>query len=336
MNILEIGDRKLFGRQMPGITTLIWTGKANDAQQPFKCERIGPNVIRTTRNAVREGEYDLVVWHPPEKTPWHEWWNGRRDTRAWQLYFFSRIWDESSKTPLIVFDTRDRADIPAHIFPVLAKCAIYFKREFPLDREKLYPRNASIRQKKVIDENEIKIRPTSLGLDAWKISLMPSDPVPKTSDVFFAGQTQTRARMMDYPKLLSLAESGIRLDLPSEKLTLEEFYRRCAASWLVWSPEGSGWDCFRHYEAACCRSVPVMNAPTIQTHQPLRESEHAFYYDEQKPLDHVIKSALADRNKLIQMAEAGRQHVLLHHTHEALCRMILESALPAGHSGRNA
>jgi len=335
MKILEIGDRKLFGRQMPGMTHLVWTGKSNDSQQTVQCEQIGPQVIRAMLNSVRCGEYDLVVWHPPEKTPWHEWWHGRRDTRAWQLYFLSRIWDETSRTPLIVFDTRDRTDISMHIFPALAKCAIYFKREYPLDRAKLYPFNASSRRKQFIDEHAEKLRPTSLGLDAWKMELMPAGPVTKTSDIFFAGQAHTGVRKRDYPKLLSLVESGVRVDVPSEKLSREEYYRRCAASWLVWSPEGSGWDCFRHYEAAYCRSVPVMNSPTIHTHQPLRDYEHAFYYDERKPLDHVVMSALADKDKLLQMAEAGHRHVELHHTHEALCRMIIDSALPGRHSGEN-
>jgi len=335
VNILELGDRKLFGRDMPEITHLIWSGKANDAQRPVKCEQIGLRVMRNMLHALRHDAYDMVVWHPPEKSPWHEWWIGRRDTRAWQLYTLSRIWKNSSQTPLVVFDTRDRTDISPHIFPVLAKTVIYFKREFPLDREKLYPRNASMTQKKFIDSHAVKIRTTSLGLDAWKVDMMPTDPVPKTSDIFFAGQHHTRVRKRDYPRLLSLAGTGVRLDIPAEKLNREEFYRRCAAAWLVWSPEGSGWDCFRHYEAAGCRSVPVMNTPTIHTYQPLRDAEHGFYYDEQKPLEDVVMSALADKEKLKKMAEAGRRHVLLHHTHAALCRMIVDAVLPAGNAEKN-
>ena len=65
----------------------------------------------------------------------------------------------------------------------------------------------------------------------------------------------------------------------TSRLSLPEFYQRAARAWLVWSPEGLGWDCFRHYEAPACGSVPVINQPNIERHQPLVHGEHAFYYD---------------------------------------------------------
>ena len=107
-----------------------------------------------------------------------------------------------------------------------------------------------------------------------------------------------------------------------------EFYRRAARAWLVWSPEGLGWDCFRHYEALACGSVPVINQPTIECHRPLLAGEHAFYYDTNPGrLTQTIRNALADKARLRAMARAGQAYVMAHHTQEAIARYVVETTL---------
>src|SRR5439155_445835 len=84
---------------------------------------------------------------------------------------------------------------------------------------------------------------------------------------------------------------------------VHEFLERCARAWLVWAPEGFGWDCFRSYEAAVCGSVPLMNRPTIERYQPLIEGVHALYYDvEPGELGRAVMAALADRDRLVAIA----------------------------------
>ena len=105
-----------------------------------------------------------------------------------------------------------------------------------------------------------------------------------------------------------------------------EFFRICAQSWLIWSPEGQGWDCHRHYEALMLGSVPVINQPTIERHQPLIHGEHCLYYrTEPGGLTEAVTRALADRPALARISAQGRTHVLQHHTHGQLARHVLES-----------
>jgi hypothetical protein len=139
-------------------------------------------------------------------------------------------------------------------------------------------------------------------------------------------------------ELTALRAQGLVVDIPEQPLPRAEFYRRCAAAWLTWSPEGYGWDCFRHYEALACRSVPVANYPTIERHRPLLAGEHAFYYGvEPGGLTDVVQAALRDKARLLRMAEAGRTHVLTHHTPDAIARHIvattLAQAVPAAEAG---
>ena len=155
----------------------------------------------------------------------------------------------------------------------------------------------------------------------------------KTADVFFAGDTESSSsvRAAGMRELTALRERGITVDIPQSRLPLPEFYQRAARAWLVWSPEGLGWDCFRHYEAPACGAVPVINQPTIERHQPLAAGEHAFYYDPAPgELTRTIVAALADKDRLRAMARAGQSHVMAHHTPERWRAMWSKSTLDSG------
>jgi len=53
-----------------------------------------------------------------------------------------------------------------------------------------------------------------------------------------------------------------------------------------------------------------------------------LYYDvEPGGLSRRIRSALADRARLLAIAAAGRAHVLAHHTPAAIARYVVESTL---------
>jgi glycosyltransferase involved in cell wall biosynthesis len=103
-----------------------------------------------------------------------------------------------------------------------------------------------------------------------------------------------------------------------------------SAAWLTWSPEGLGWQCFRHYQAPLAFSVPLINEPTIARYRPLIDGVHAFYYQPDDPdsLGRVIRAALADQAQLRTIASAARAHVLANHIQprplaDALVRMGL-------------
>ena len=158
--------------------------------------------------------------------------------------------------------------------------------------------------------------------------LLPFRSIPKTVDVFFAGRVRDSSsiRVRGLDELLALRNEGVTVDIPDRGVAPAEFYERCARAWLVWSPEGFGWDCFRHYEAPACGAVPLINQPTIERHAPLLAGEHALYYDpEPGGLTRAVDAALADKPGLARIAAAGQAHVMAHHTPEALARHVVQA-----------
>ena len=114
------------------------------------------------------------------------------------------------------------------------------------------------------------------------------------------------------------------------KLSLQDFYRRCAQAWIMWSPEGLGWDCFRHYESARLRSVPVINQPTIERYRPLDDGvPRALLRRAQLPAN-AMKRRSPTRTACGTIARDGQSaHVLAHHTLAALGNYVVETTLGA-------
>ncbi|MDQ2688635.1 MAG: glycosyltransferase, partial [Armatimonadota bacterium] len=149
------------------------------------------------------------------------------------------------------------------------------------------------------------------------------------TDVFFAGALgNSTVRVRGAEQLRGLAARGFGVDLAEPNLPPAEYFARCARAWLTWSPEGLGWDCFRHYEAAACGSVPLVSRPSIHRYQPLQHGVHCVCYDvEGDGLERAITEALGNKERLMAMARAAREHVLRHHTHRRLCEYVIEATL---------
>jgi len=176
-----------------------------------------------------------------------------------------------------------------------------------------------------------KIRPISLGLQVREEKFRGL-PTEKKHDIFFCGTTDMRTpRVSALEEIRASAErEGWRLKLV-ERMPQDEFLRTCAESWLVLSPSGNGWDCWRHTEVLMAGSVPLINYPWIERYAPLRDKEHVLLYSpEQGHLTQVIAQALTDRESLRRMARAGREHVLRHHTYQALRDYLLAETLQMG------
>ncbi len=239
--------------------------------------------------------------------------------------------------PIAILDHEDLPIINRNNFFLLDCCRLYFKRELPPDRWRVFlktghanlptPRFRELaRNRARID----KLRPISLGLPLSAPRPFPVLPTEKTADIFFAGRIAGSSfiRQKALSELLALRERGFVVDIPERQLDQSEFYRRCAQARLTWSPEGLGWDCFRHYEAAMCGSVPLLNRPTIERYQPLQPGKHAVYYDvEDGELTAAAVKALADTSRLETMGGAARAHVLAHHTPLAIARHIVRMSL---------
>jgi len=176
--------------------------------------------------------------------------------------------------------------------------------------------------------NFSKIKPFSLGFNLRDTAETERvQPHEKIHDVFYAGKNHTTTvRQEGLSELKALQAAGVRVYIPETRLSRPDFFRACAQSWLVWSPEGQGWDCHRHYEALMLHSVPLINQPTIERVWPFLSGEHCLYYrTEPGGLTEAVTHALKDHDALVKIAEQGRAHVIQHHTRSNLVRHILSS-----------
>jgi hypothetical protein len=263
--------------------------------------------------------------------------------------------------PLVVLDMQDGFTISRSNHRLMDRAKLYFKRELPVDKWHVFHGTAHpslptlrIRGGAHWRARLAKLRPISVGLwvlsspEGWRritreesaalaqdpeaVAPLDSDNIlaSKKTDVFFSGSVERSStlRPAGLEHLRGLAKLGFVVDLPAEKLPKAEYYRRMSQAWLTWSPEGLGWDCYRHYEACQCLSVPVINYPTILRHRPLEDGRHAVYYaPEGDGLMRAVEAALADKAKLKRIALAGRDHVLRWHSPAAFCDRVLRAAL---------
>ena len=344
LRFLEVGDLFLFKWSYPDQTDMVYTGLRDHRQYGDKCRLLTPWTLASVMRRLHAGQYDLVVVHPPLYAPWHPrsfLTVLKRRPISFSLALFSTLafgfLRSVRRTPLVVTDFADSFGIGAHNFFLFNRCRWFFKRELPADNWLVFYRTGhrglptvNFRRKHRFQRYVAKLRPIGVGLDNRLADLGSKLSVPKATDLFFAGQSQftTSVRTQGMGQLSQLRERGIRVEVPDRFLPPEVYLERMAAAWLVWSPSGLGWECFRHYESAVSGSVPVINMPTIQRYRPLEHGRHCFLYPlEGDGLVRTVLEALRDKRRLEEMAAAARRHVLAHHTHAALCRHVVESAL---------
>src|SRR5215831_6269525 len=332
LRILEIGGDTLFQRGAPEQTDFYWCAQ-RPSREPLRS--LGPLRLIQRLVDLRAGRYDLLVVHAPQYAPWHprSWLSAVRDWGfraplglfalfAWRLL----LWFH--KTPIAAVDLGDSFGVGRHTFALFEVSRLFFKRELPADHWRVFHRSghrdfpgARWRRKAAPRRWVRKLRPISYGahrpMDAWTAPYVEHE---KTADVFFAGSIDPNStvRAAGLEELEQLAREGYVIDIPTGRLPWREFHRRLSGAWLVWSPEGLGWDCSRHYEAPLFGSVPLMNYPTILRHSPLADGEHCFLYRiESGGLSAAARAALADKPRLRLMARAAHAHVQRHHSWRA-------------------
>jgi hypothetical protein len=337
--IVEIGDKPFIASAFPDETVYFSTLSPAD----------GGSAARTATSLgalwrwLGDPKVTLIVVHPTFYAPWSWRWLNRAifSRRALQgrlpllRAFAPQLLRWRGRAPIVVLDHEDLPLINRNNLFLLDRCRLYFKRELPVDRWRVFLKTAHpnlptarFRKNPRNLARLAKLRPLSIGLPLGPKAPAEAD-LEKQADVFFAGRVEgsSSLRAQGLAELTALRTRGVTVDIPEQPLPREAFYRRCASAWLVWSPEGYGWDCFRHYEALACGSVPVINAPSIERYAPLAAGEHALYYDvEPGGLTRTILEALADKPGLKDIARRGREHVLAHHTPSAIARYVVETA----------
>jgi hypothetical protein len=337
--IVEIGPRAYVAAAYPEETLFFATDPSAFVPESVQVLRS----LGALWRALGSADTDLIVVHPNFSRPWglralsraiisSRFLKGRSPLgRA----FGPELLRWRGRAPIVVIDLEDLPLINRDNLFLLDRCTLWFKRELPVDHWRVFTKTAhpnlptprfrtGERERRRVQ----KLRPISIGLP-MRAEGLPPPAQPKSADVFFLARVEasSTARARGLEELRALAAHGVVVDIPNAPLPRAEFYKRCAAAWLVWSPEGFGWDCFRHYEALACGSVPLINQPSIDRHAPLLAGEHALYYDpEPRGLTRAVLAALADKDALTRIAEAGRTHVMSHHTPDALSRYVVEAA----------
>lgn len=344
--ILEIGEIGLFYLTLPERTDALYASYRADLKNGRRY--LGIAAMWTAVRAARRGKYDLIVLHPPLYPGWHP----RSFLAALKFSLFrGRISDTYGAVvspllfgalrfvrlpPLVVVDKSDSFGIPRHHHFLFDKAVAYLKRELPVDHwQTLYGSAHSrlpglhFRLGKRWQRRVAKLRPIALGLHECGVeAALKAYGAEKKTDVFFAGgvagNSVARAQV---PQLIEqLRAAGVSVDFPQERLPFEEFIRRCAQSWLTLSPEGLGWDCYRHVEAAIAGSVPLFNAPTIHRYKPLVVGEQCLVYfpDEDNIVD-VVRAALSNKARLRKMAKSAHDHARRHLTDAAVSHDIMRT-----------
>jgi hypothetical protein len=338
MRILEIGECPYVSTFLPGRADFYSVARTAGPEKRLTLRR-----ILLLEKRLKKGDYDFVVYHVAAKVvaPRH------RNMPAWRtllellsgLFRFYKVsWHffhhrlMGTETPLVVLDRQDVPRITETESRWLDRCRFWFMRELPPNHMSLFLNMnrrcgdvVNIGRQESLRRNFDKIEPFGLGFDPDLIDRAQVEPGEKLHDIFYAGASHTSTvRQRGLGELRVLKERGWRVYVPEERLTGEDFLRACARSWLVWSPEGQGWDCYRHYEALMLNSVPLINLPTTEHLWPLQHGEHCLHYrPEAGGLIDAVESALKDRERLTKIAKRGRAHVLKHHSHVELVRHVL-------------
>lgn len=347
VRVLEIGEFALFHRSLPAESESYYAGYRayNGEGRPFFGLR---DLVWLIFSARRRTHFDLVVLHPP-LLPWwslrsivyalrYTWEEGRIRNLYGALtssFYFSLVQFIHFAVPVIAIDRGDSFTIPSQHLALIDKVNAYYKRELPVDRWRTFipaigyhlP-GEKMRKDSRWRSRIAKLRPLGLGLRKTHVDeAVTLVKAMKSRDVFFAGTLHGTSFVREQlgELVAELQKAGIDVDLSNQHLPHREYLSRCSGAWLTLSPEGFGWDCYRHVEAALVGSLPVLNAPTIERYKPFRPGEHCLIYfpDDLRGAVELIQSALADKPKLLKMARAAEVHALEHLTETAICRALI-------------
>jgi hypothetical protein len=222
-------------------------------------------------------KFDLIIqmpdtnWRRGKLASWARWifdsppnpLSKRLRGMRWRL----RMIPESLLTaiPTIVVDMHDSATLEAKDTPLLTGDRLYFKREIPYDRYRLFPGTGKPSEAD-LERVEANLRQIPLGVDDARYDFLRAQRQPlQDLDIFWAGGPTSSLRIEAAKRLRDIAaRRGWKVSSPEGKISFTEFSTLMARSKITLSVAGRGWDCYRHSEAVAAGSVPLMNRPTVE------------------------------------------------------------------------
>jgi len=152
----------------------------------------------------------------------------------------------------------------------------------------------------------------------------------KQHDVFFAGGTTIRERRKVNVFEEELARRNVKFYWPRERLDFNEFTKTVAYSKIAWSPEGTSWQCWRHYEALFYGAIPLINKPHESVYNTLKHGETALFYSSLEEAFCLIEQVVAGELDLALSIEERRQFVIDNHSEFSTMEYLTSELLREG------
>jgi len=221
-------------------------------------------------------------------------------------------------TRVIVLDRYDSHETLADYLRCVTCARYYFKTNL---RETDNNRTYTITKGR---ECQFKFLPYWIAIENYQGHGRPD----KEIDVFFAGAVNSEQRRVAIDRVRRLESEGFRIKIVEGHLPFAEYLSLMSRSWLTLSPQGYGYNGFRHYESMLVGSVPVINLPDPPIVHDFRHGRNCFLYSPAgEDLTQVIKDALSDKSRLLRLAAGLPEFVVGQHSMRAVGSYLLREAL---------
>lgn len=224
-------------------------------------------------------------------------------------------------TRIIVLDRYDSHEPLVDYLQCFSCAQYYFKTNLlQTDNDRLYPAHQA-------GACRFKYLPYWIAIENYGLS----SPREKDIDVFFAGAVNSEERRDAIDRVRQLESEGYRIKIVEGHLPFAEYLSLMSRSWLTLSPQGYGYNGFRHYESMLVGSVPLINLPDPAVVHDFHHGQNSFLYSTMKgDIQQVIKDALSDRCNLLKIASGLREFVIGRHSMQAVGSYLLRQALNIG------
>lgn len=289
---------------------------------------------------LRDKQFDLAILSSPR----------RGAITAWESLLRCGV-----MPPLVLIDGEDDPMLRREVFHRY-QCALYFKREYRLQRESgvcgRVRRWSTWRADAILSQ---RTHPLPLAVALETLPVVPAlqrdvdvsyaarvshpkrrqavELLRQASGIRFQGgvyaETEDRQSklMSGFPRLLmklkgdpvvSTAQRGI-------KLSQAEYYALFGRSKMALSVRGGGFDTLRYWETVASGTLLLSEQPDIEIPNNFVHGKHAlFFRPDLSDLVDLVRTYAGDAQACAAMAAEGHKHLLQYHTCERRAEYVLE------------
>ena len=152
--------------------------------------------------------------------------------------------------------------------------------------------------------------------------------------LFYTGTENCKARGITNDLFAQVEEEKINFLWQKERVPLETFVDFLCRSKVAWSPEGTNWQCWRHYESLFYGAIPLINRPRGEIYHDLVHGETCLFYDSIEDAISLLKELEEGKPIISTTSEERRQFAIEKHSAAAAGRKILETYLSIKNKNR--